>query len=76
MNATAINGDEWTGEVIVEGHSRFYIYRTFDGQRMYESKEIPAYRIDFSNCTQIEVNGDLVIIPISKLQDVNISTRD
>lgn len=75
MNATAINGDEWTGEIITEGFEKFYLYKDSNGF-IYESKEAPAYRIDFLNCTQIKVDGKMVIIPITKLQNANISTRD
>lgn len=58
MTATARNGDEWTDE----RQDGFWIYRDSQG-RLYESSEIPAYRIIIDNATQTTVNDKLTICP-------------
>lgn len=59
--ATALNGDDWIGE----RDGDWWLYQTKDGA-IYESKEIPAYRIKMDNATQILVDGKLCIAPIHK----------
>lgn len=67
MNATAKNGDVWTGDVEYgEGTTKWWIYRDNQGQ-LYSSREVPAYRIVLDNATQIKVNGKLTIVPINAL---------
>jgi len=51
MKATATNGDEWTGEKAGE----WWIYRDKEG-RLYESREVPAYRIRMQ-ATQVRCAG-------------------
>lgn len=59
MNATAENGDIWTGEK----QDGFWIYQDCAGNS-YESREIPAYRIVMDNATMMRcVNGSLAIGP-------------
>lgn len=59
MEATAQNGDVWTGE----SQDGFWLYRDKAGN-IYESKEVPAYRIMMDNATQQVVNGKPTITPI------------
>jgi hypothetical protein len=63
MNATAKNGDAWIGE----RDGDYWLYRDSDG-RLYESKEIPAYRIAL-NAKQIRLpNGKMVIVPAEAIE--------
>lgn len=59
MKATAKNGDEWTGE----RDGEWWLYKDAQG-RIYESREVPAYRIKLDNATQITLNGKPCIAPI------------
>ena len=60
MKATAKNGDVWTGEKDGE----WWIYRDSCGN-LYESKEIPAFRIAMDNATQTQCpGGRFAITPI------------
>jgi len=56
MNATAKNGDTWTGEK----QDGFWLYRDANGN-LYESNEVPAYRITMDNATQTTVRGKRTI---------------
>lgn len=60
MNATARNGDIWTGEPPEEG---WWPYLDAAGNR-YESREVPAYRIVMDRATVRTVNGRRGICPI------------
>lgn len=61
MNATAQNGDEHTGE----RDGEWWQYRDKAGN-LYESREVPAYRIVMDNATQITTpDGKRGIAPIS-----------
>jgi hypothetical protein len=60
MKATSKNGHEWNGEPPVDG---WWIY-TDEAGRLYESREIPAYRIRL-NATQVTcADGKLAIAPL------------
>jgi hypothetical protein len=58
MKATSKNGDEWTGERADD----WWLYEDSQG-RVYESREVPAYRIQMDNAKQILVDGKLTIAP-------------
>lgn len=62
MNATAKNGDKWTGEQPVDG---WWMYRDKAG-RLYESREVPAYRIVMDNAEIVTVNHKPTIRPICR----------
>lgn len=64
MNATAKNGDVWSGEKFTEGSQTFWLYRDRAG-RLYESTEAPAFRIAMNNARQVTVNGRRAIAPLS-----------
>ena len=59
MNATSKDGDIWTGEPPVDG---WYIYADAVGT-LYESREIPVYRIVMDNATLQTINGKPTICP-------------
>lgn len=58
--ATAKNGDEWTGEQPEDGWWKY----TDKGGLIYESREVPAYRIIMDRARIISVNGQPSITPI------------
>lgn len=60
MNATAINGDKWTGE----RNSPWWVYQDKNGN-LYESKEIPVYRIIMDNAKVVPIKGKNTITPIT-----------
>lgn len=64
--ATAKNGDKWTGE---HGDTpEWWIYRDKAGS-LYESKEIPAYRIYMDNARLVTCeDGSRGIAPLSTLK--------
>lgn len=62
MNATANNGDVWTGEKQKEGGTLWWIYRDAAGH-LYESKEVPAYRIHLDNAALIPTQDGWAIGP-------------
>lgn len=49
MNATANNGDVWSGE----RNGEYWIYADSQG-RLYESLEIPSYRIVMDNAEIVD----------------------
>ena len=62
MDATNKQGHVWTGERNLE----WWIYTDENG-RLYESREMPAYRIAMNNATQIRTaDGRLAISPIKR----------
>lgn len=60
MTATAKNGDAWTGEI----QDGFWIYEDGAGN-LYESREVPAYRVVMDNATVRTVNGKRTIHPMA-----------
>lgn len=48
MNATSKNGDIYSGENYTENGATWYLYKDTNGN-LYESKEVPAYRIRMDN---------------------------
>lgn len=63
MNATAKNGDAWTGE----RDGQWWQY-TDPAGNLYESREVPEYRIVMDNATQTtDSRGRLCIVPLDKL---------
>jgi hypothetical protein len=70
LKATCKAGHEWTGEIEIENGWKWFMYRDPHGS-LYQSKEIPAYRIHLNNSCLISVNGKQAIFPISKLDEVN-----
>lgn len=63
MNATANNGDIWTGDR--EGD--WWMYKDKDGN-LYESREVPAYRIVMDNACMTS-HG---IVPLSVYDQENM----
>lgn len=64
MEATNKAGHVWTGEKTTEGQDTFWHYIDSNGSE-YQSREIPAYRIDMRHCGQRMLNGKPVIVPHS-----------
>lgn len=61
MKATARNGDEWTGE----RDGDWWLYSDAAGN-LYESREVPVYRIRMNNAKQTtDAHGKLCIAPLS-----------
>ena len=61
MKATLKNGDEWTGEK----QDGFWLCRDQQGN-LYETAEVPAYRIVWDNYTQrVDSKGKLGLCPIN-----------
>ena len=60
MNATNKEGHVWEGEKNSESGKTWWLYRDQSG-RLYESTEVPAYRIDMRPATQRMANGRLTI---------------
>lgn len=63
MNATNLEGHAWTGEKHSEGHKLFWIYKD-DAGNLYESEEVPTYRIAMNNATLRTQGKRRVITPI------------
>lgn len=61
MKATNNAGDEWEGGRVVEDGKEWFMYLDRKG-RLYESTEVPAYRIKMNNATQQIVNGKQTIV--------------
>lgn len=61
MNATAKNGDVWSGEK----QDGLWLYLDSSGH-LYESTEVPAYRIKMDGAHQVLLNGRPVIAPNGK----------
>lgn len=55
MNATAKNGDVWTGE----RNGEWWVYQNAQGN-LYESRETPAYRVDLRNPTHVVIKQLLI----------------
>ena len=53
MNATANNGDVWNGE----RNGDWWIYQDAQGH-LYESKEVPYFRVDLRNPTHAVVEDN------------------
>ncbi len=57
MNATAINGDVWQGD----RDGEYWIYADAAGN-LYESKEVPVFRVDLRELSPVIVNGKVTCL--------------
>lgn len=64
MKATANNGHEWTGE----RDGEWWIY-TDESGNLYESKEVPAYRITLDNAVLGVIDGKRCIMSAGPISD-------
>lgn len=57
LRATSKNGDAWIGEK----NGEWWIYEDQNGH-LYESKEVPSYRVDLRNLELVADNNEIAIL--------------